>query len=207
MVIALRAELQNILYTLTSTKLNDALAAVRDVTNKYLNIAREGNQKISSTLEKFIGELEPLFIDAVKIEYEIIHLQNGKAGCVYVISNLGSFGDDVFKVGMTRRLNPQERIDEWGSASVPFKFDVHSFIFSEDAVKLEADLHAALDLRRLNKVLICARSFSKSRLMNWSDWLRDSTLRRNSIAQCKRSNTINHCRRQSNKKSPLKAEG
>lgn len=237
MVIALRAELQNILYTLTSSKLNDALGKVRDVTNKYLNIAREGNQTISSTLATFIGELEVLFADAVKIEYEyfvkrevarqeqlelrakmreeaeeqrrlkeqqeqmereetkynaeieklleqarsvgeaknqalmdkvralelqladlsakkdeIINLQNGKAGYVYIISNLGSFGDDVFKVGMTRRLNPQERIDELGSASVPFKFDVHSFIFSEDAVKLESDLHAALNSRRLNKV-------------------------------------------------------
>lgn len=236
MVIALRAELQNILYTLTSSKLDDALAAVHEVANKYMNIAREGNQTISSTLAKFIGELEVLFFDAVKIEYEyfvkreaarqeqlelrakireeaeeqrrlkeqqeqmereaskyttqiekltaqvqsegdksqalldkikelelqladlsakrdeIIKLQNGKAGYVYIISNLGSFGGDVFKVGMTRRLNPQERIDELGSASVPFKFDVHSFIFSEDAVKLESDLHAALDSRRLNKV-------------------------------------------------------
>lgn len=237
MVIGLRAELQNILYTLTFTKLEDGVAAVRAIANKYLNIARDGNQTISSTVAKFIGEMEMLFIDAVKIEYEyyvkreaarqeqielrakmreeaeeqrrlreqqeqmereeskfnaeieklleqaqtvegeknqalldkiktlelqlaelsekkdeIARLQNGKAGYVYVISNLGSFGADVFKVGMTRRLNPQERIDELGSASVPFKFDVHSFIFSEDAVKLESDLHAALDRRRLNKV-------------------------------------------------------
>ena len=55
-------------------------------------------------------------------------LQNGKAGNVYIISNLGSFGENVFKIGMTRRINPQERVDELGSASVPFRFDVHSFI-------------------------------------------------------------------------------
>lgn len=238
MVLGLRAELQNVLYTLTYSKLNDGIAAIKDMTNKYLNIARDGSQTIASTLAKFIGELEPLFVDAVKIEYEyyvkkeaarqeqlelraqmreeaeerkrlkeqqeqmkkeeekyhseidsvqqqlaaaaddeqkqklldkikelesqlsdlnskkeeITSLQNGKAGYVYVISNLGSFGNDVFKVGMTRRLDPQERIDELGNASVPFKFDVHSFIFSQDAVKLESDLHAALESKRVNKV-------------------------------------------------------
>lgn len=56
---------------------------------------------------------------------------------MYIISNLGSFGQDVFKIGMTRRLEPQDRINELGNASVPFKFDVHSFIFSDDAVGLE----------------------------------------------------------------------
>lgn len=238
MVIALRAELQNVLYTLTYSKLSDAIESITNITNKYLNIARSGSQLISPTLARFIGELEPLFIDAVKIEYEyyvkkeaarqeqlelrakmreeaeerkrlkeqqeqmekeeqkytteiqniqeqlkesqddektkqllekikelesqlgslaakkeeIVNLQNGKAGYVYVISNLGSFGDDVFKVGMTRRLDPQERVDELGDASVPFKFDVHSFIFSEDAVQLESDLHTALEPNRLNKV-------------------------------------------------------
>lgn len=81
---------------------------------------------------------------------------------MYVINNLGPFGDDVFKIGMTRRLNPQERIDEFGSASVPFKFDVHSFIFSEDAVKLESDLHSALDSRRLNKVNLRKEFFKVS---------------------------------------------
>lgn len=238
MVLGLRAELQNVLYTLTYSKLNDGIAAIKDLINKYLNIARDGSQTIASTLAKFIGELEPLFIDSVKIEYEyyvkkeaarqeqlelraqmreeaeerkrlkeqqeqmkkeeekyhseidnihqqltatdddeqkqklldkikelesqlsdlsskkeeITSLQNGKAGYVYVISNLGSFGNDVFKVGMTRRLDPQERIDELGNASVPFKFDVHSFIFSQDAVQLESDLHAALESKRVNKV-------------------------------------------------------
>lgn len=83
---------------------------------------------------------------------EIAKRQNGKAGTVYVISNLGSFGDDVFKVGMTRRLDPQDRVDELGDASVPFEFDVHSFIFSEDAVTLEAELHRRLADCRVNKI-------------------------------------------------------
>ena len=83
---------------------------------------------------------------------EIAKRQNGKAGTVYVISNLGSFGPDVFKVGMTRRLEPQDRVDELGDASVPFEFDVHSFIFSEDAVGLEASLHERLASCRVNKI-------------------------------------------------------
>ena len=83
---------------------------------------------------------------------EIAKRQNGKAGTVYVISNLGSFGPDVFKVGMTRRLEPQERVDELGDASVPFEFDVHSFIFSEDAVGLESSLHERLANCRVNKI-------------------------------------------------------
>lgn len=70
MVIALRSELQNVLYTLNYKKLDEALNNIREIINKYLNIARSGNQTISSTLTKFIGELEILFIDAVKIEYE-----------------------------------------------------------------------------------------------------------------------------------------
>ena len=88
---------------------------------------------------------------AVKKE-EISKLQNGKAGNVYIISNLGSFGENVFKIGMTRRMDPQERVDELGSASVPFKFDVHSFIFSDDAVALENKLHSILNEKRVNKV-------------------------------------------------------
>lgn len=237
-VIALRAELQNILYSLKYEKLEKAIDDVKKVSAKYLQIAGEGNQSIAGTLTKFIGEIEYLFINAVKIEYnyyvrkekarqeqlalkeqmrqeaeerkalelekkkvekeetkyrneitklessmseslsddelsklkarilelqnqlsqvvlkkdEISNLQNGKAGNVYIISNLGSFGDDVFKIGMTRRLDPQDRINELGSASVPFKFDVHSFIFSDDAVALENKLHEMLNEKRLNKV-------------------------------------------------------
>ena len=90
--------------------------------------------------------------DVVIKKDEIINLQNGKAGNVYIISNLGSFGANIFKIGMTRRIDPQERVNELGSASVPFKFDVHSFIFSEDAVNLENKLHQALNNKRVNKV-------------------------------------------------------
>ncbi|WP_346433727.1 DUF4041 domain-containing protein [Nonomuraea composti] len=77
---------------------------------------------------------------------------NIRAGYVYVISNIGAFGDDVVKIGMTRRLEPEDRVRELGDASVPFKFDTHALIFSEDAVGLEGRLHAELNDRRLNKV-------------------------------------------------------
>lgn len=77
---------------------------------------------------------------------------NKKAGYVYVISNVGSFGKDVYKIGMTRRLDPKDRIDELSSASVPFKFDIHAMIFCEDAPKLEADLHRIFDEYKVNAV-------------------------------------------------------
>lgn len=99
-----------------------------------------------------IAELEAKQATVTEKKDMIAKLQNGKAGYVYVISNLGSFGDRVFKIGMTRRMEPQERIDELGSASVPFCFDVHSFIFSEDAPALESAIHHRLNAKRVNKV-------------------------------------------------------
>jgi hypothetical protein len=75
-----------------------------------------------------------------------------KMGHVYVISNVGSFGENVFKVGMTRRLEPDDRIQELSGAAVPFGFDVHAMIFSEDAPGLETALHTKFADRRLNLV-------------------------------------------------------
>ena len=77
---------------------------------------------------------------------------NQKAGYVYIISNVGSFGENVYKIGMTRRLDPMDRVDELGDASVPFNFDVHAMIFSENAPQLEAALHNAFSDRKLNMV-------------------------------------------------------
>lgn len=77
---------------------------------------------------------------------------NQRAGYVYIISNIGAFGENVYKIGMTRRLDPQDRIDELGDASVPFNFDVHAMIFSDDAPALEAALHKAFEDRKLNMV-------------------------------------------------------
>lgn len=77
---------------------------------------------------------------------------NTRAGYVYIISNIGSFGEDVYKIGLTRRLEPMDRVNELGSASVPFKFDVHAMIFSEDAPKLENILHKSFKDRAINKI-------------------------------------------------------
>lgn len=77
---------------------------------------------------------------------------NPTAGYVYIISNIGSFGKDVYKIGVTRRLEPMDRINELGSASVPFKFDVNALVFSDDAFKLETELHNRFDTKRVNRV-------------------------------------------------------
>lgn len=78
--------------------------------------------------------------------------QQTRSGHVYVISNIGSFGEDVFKIGMTRRLEPNDRIRELGDASVPFEFDVHAMIFSDDAPGLEKSLHRHFLRQQINKV-------------------------------------------------------
>ena len=77
---------------------------------------------------------------------------NIRTGYVYVISNIGSFGEEVMKIGLTRRLDPEERIQELSDASVPFKFDIHALIFHTDAVSLEKQLHQELEKLRVNKV-------------------------------------------------------
>lgn len=238
MVIAMEAELQNVLSTLSFGKVDDAVNHMKAITQRYYEVAVEGNQSIAPTMKSFIAEIEFLFIETIKVEYEyhvkkeqakeeqralreqmrqeaeerkaleaerkkvereeskfsteierlaekisdttdqdaieqlqariaelqeqmqevqkrkadIVNLQHGKAGHVYIISNLGSFGDDVFKIGMTRRLEPMDRVKELGNASVPFEFDVHSFIYSQDAVGLENSLHKKFNQQRVNKV-------------------------------------------------------
>ena len=131
--------------------------------------------KEMSHLENVISELEMKLIVADESEKESLEAQilelkenlnkfeeeieeldyrtaNAAAGYVYVISNIGSFGEDVVKIGVTRRLDPLERISELSSASVPFKFDVHALIFSYDAYYLEASLHNKFSDKRLNAV-------------------------------------------------------
>lgn len=97
-------------------------------------------------LEEKIKTLEAEKADVINRE------QNAKAGFVYIISNIGSFGENIYKIGMTRRLEPMDRIKELSSASVPFEFDVHAMIFSEDAPALESSLHQHFDDCRVNKI-------------------------------------------------------
>ena len=75
-----------------------------------------------------------------------------RAGHVYIISNIGSFGENIYKIGMTRRLEPIDRVKELGDASVPFIFDVHAMIYSEDAPTLEKKLHKVFENKRVNLV-------------------------------------------------------
>ena len=111
---------------------------------------------------KRLSEVEALLSQVEEKKEEIVTLQSGKAGTVYIISNLGSFGDSMFKIGMTRRLEPMDRVRELGDASVPFPFDVHSMIFSDDAVALEYRLHKELAQQRVNKVNLRKEFFSVS---------------------------------------------
>lgn len=87
-----------------------------------------------------------------KNQRAISQAQMTRSGHVYIISNVGSFGEGIYKIGMTRRLEPMDRVKELGSASVPFLFDVHAMIYTEDAPKLEKELHDAFDDKRVNRV-------------------------------------------------------
>lgn len=97
-------------------------------------------------IEKHLSDLDIAIKD---IDYREA---NKKAGYVYIISNIGSFGENVYKIGMTRRLDPMERVDELGDASVPFRFDVHAMIFSDDAPALETALHHAFENKKVNMI-------------------------------------------------------
>lgn len=108
--------------------------------------------EISALLEKKLEIEQHLSGIDAKIKDIDYREANQKAGYVYIISNIGSFGENIYKIGMTRRLDPQDRVDELGDASVPFRFDVHAMIFSEDAPTLEASLHKAFDEKKVNMV-------------------------------------------------------
>ncbi len=124
-------------YTNALEKLNKQLAADPDNVD-LINKRQE--------LENAMSEIET----AIKnVDYREA---NKRAGYVYVISNIGAFGENVYKIGMTRRLDPMERVDELGDASVPFNFDVHAMIFTDDAPALESALHKAFEDKKLNMV-------------------------------------------------------
>lgn len=98
-------------------------------------------------------ELDERLLDVDKALQDLDYREaNHRAGYVYIISNIGAFGENIYKIGMTRRLEPEERIAELSGASVPFRFDIHAMIFSNDAPKLEAALHNAFADRKMNLV-------------------------------------------------------
>jgi hypothetical protein len=132
-------------------------AAEKQRAEKALLAARAELQKASGehalAIQQKVEELEQKMAEAqAKQEHAVSMAQLTRMGHVYVISNIGSFGEDVFKIGMTRRLDPDDRVQELGGASVPFGFDIHAMIFSEDAPGLENALHRQFSTGRLNLV-------------------------------------------------------
>ncbi|WP_296118963.1 DUF4041 domain-containing protein [uncultured Eubacterium sp.] len=115
-------------------------------------------QKSSSDVEKqlYVDKIRELEAKLKQLEEEkntvLEREANARAGYVYVISNIGSFGEDIYKIGMTRRLEPMDRIKELSSASVPFSFDVHAMIFSDNAPELENTLHKHFEKNSVNRV-------------------------------------------------------
>lgn len=115
-------------------------------------LANVSGQEYAITSAK-IAELEARLKEALEKGARAKSLaEQTRRGFVYVISNIGSFGENVYKIGLTRRLDPQERVDELGGASVPFTFDVHAVCFSEDAPTLERELHKKFSHKRINAV-------------------------------------------------------
>lgn len=123
--------------------------AIKDIEEKLLNCNENEKDKLEKKLKELNGELNKIENDKLDIENRE---QNTRAGYVYVISNIGSFGENVYKIGMTRRLEPNDRVKELGDASVPFKFDVHAMIFSNDAPALENALHKKFANKSVNKI-------------------------------------------------------
>jgi hypothetical protein len=139
--------------------------------NKEL-LSKETDLDKIAALEARLKELVEQVEKIEEQKEEIVKRANGKAGYVYVISNLGSFGENMFKIGMTRRLNPLDRIDELGDASVPFKFDIHAMVFSDDAVGLEQKMHQTLNANRVNKINI-RKEFFYSDIVNLENIIQD----------------------------------
>jgi T5orf172 domain/Domain of unknown function (DUF4041) len=113
----------------------------------------EASESERAKLEAQLSELSVKLVEAEEKSKKAISMaQQTKKGNVYIISNIGSFGEDVYKIGLTRRLDPNERIRELGDASVPFPFDVHAVLASDDAPALETALHRRFVERQVNKV-------------------------------------------------------
>lgn len=149
-------------------EMKEAAKLQKEIEEQRRKIEKEQTH-YQTALEKLVNQLElqPDNSDLLQKKAELEHQLSGidaalkdidyreanqRAGYVYIISNIGAFGENVYKIGMTRRLDPQERVDELGDASVPFNFDVHAMIFSDDAPALETALHKAFENNKLNMV-------------------------------------------------------
>ena len=134
-----RAEKEEAHYTAALAKVKKEIESATGIKYEQLN-------------EKIQYLEEELAAARADKERAISMAQQTRCGYVYIISNIGSFGEGVFKIGMTRRLDPEDRIRELSNASVPFKYDIHAMIYSEDAPALESFLHNVFDSKKVNKV-------------------------------------------------------
>lgn len=156
---------------LAREKLREEAKALKEIEEQKQKLAKEEKHFVNaqrSLAEQLLRTTDEAQKQLIQAEMEMVQQklagigrdmanvlnreQNTRAGNVYIISNIGSFGENVYKIGVTRRLEPLERIDELGDASVPFDFDIHAIIFSDDAPALENALHQAFAHRRLNMI-------------------------------------------------------
>lgn len=128
-------------------------AVARKAVEKLEAQLRAASEDQRAAFEEKLREMQGKLAEAeAKGQRALSMAQQTKAGNVYVISNIGSFGENVYKIGMTRRLEPLDRVAELGDASVPFPFDVHGMIYSENAPALERTLHQKFLIKQVNKV-------------------------------------------------------
>lgn len=160
---AVKAQLEREEQTRIKARLREEQKLQKEIEQEMKRLERE-REVVKAALEKALADaqqqhtqeverLEERLAEAeAKIQRAVSQAQLTRSGHVYVISNIGSFGDNVYKIGMTRRLEPEDRVRELGDASVPFPFDVHMMIYSEDAPSLENALHQALHKTQVNKL-------------------------------------------------------
>lgn len=135
----------------------------RQLLEKAKESLTKANQEEQIILQLRIDDLEKQLAEAVDKEERAKSMaEQTRRGHVYVISNVGSFGKNVYKIGLTRRLDPIDRVNELGDASVPFRFDVHAIIHADDAPALEATLHREFKYRRVNAVNLRKEFFNVS---------------------------------------------
>ncbi|AVV82499.1 DUF4041 domain-containing protein [Shewanella putrefaciens] len=145
-----------------------AIADAEKEEKMYRNLLEKAQQELAkateqerSEMEQKIAILEQQLADAEAKEARAKSMaEQTRKGHVYVISNIGSFGEDVYKIGLTRRLEPLDRVKELGDASVPFPFDVHAMIYTDDAPALETALHREFHTQRVNAVNLRKEFFS-----------------------------------------------
>jgi hypothetical protein len=128
----------------------------------YLNaieaLTAKGDETAANRMRAQLGDVERAIQD---VDYRVANI---RAGYVYVISNVGSFGESFVKIGMTRRLDPMDRVRELSDASVPFNYDVHALFFSNDAVGIETAMHNRLSKSRVNLVNLKREFFQATAL-------------------------------------------